>query len=125
MTTQEILGAIEKMTVLELNELIKAMQERWGVTPAVAVAAAPGAISAAEPTEKAEEKTSFSVVLTGFGEKKVQVIKTVREITNLGLKEAKELVESAPKAVKEDLPKEEAEALKAKIVEAGGTAELK
>ena len=123
MTTQEILSAIEQMTVLELNELVKAMQERWGVSPMAAVAAAPAA--AAETAEKVEEKSTFDVVLTSFGEKKIQVIKAVREVTNLGLKEAKELVEGVPKPVKEGVTKEEAAALKAKLEEVGGTAEVK
>jgi large subunit ribosomal protein L7/L12 len=121
-TTQEILSAIETMTVLELNELVKAMQERWGVSPLAAVAAAP---AAAEPAEKVEEKSTFDVVLTSFGDKKIQVIKAVREVTSLGLKEAKELVEGVPKPVKEGVTKEEAAALKAKLEEVGGTAEVK
>jgi len=123
MTTQEILTAIENMTVLELNELVKAMQEKWGVTP-MAMAPAAGAASAeAAPAE--EEKVVFDVVLTSFGEKKIQVIKAVREVTSLGLKEAKDLVEGVPKAVKEGASKEEAEGLKSKLEEAGATVELK
>jgi large subunit ribosomal protein L7/L12 len=117
-----MLSAIEKMTVLELNELVKAMQERWGVSPLAAVAVAP---VAAEPAEKVEEKSTFDVVLTSFGDKKIQVIKAVREVTSLGLKEAKELVEGVPKPVKEGVTKEEAAALKAKLEEVGGTAEVK
>jgi len=123
MTVQEIIGEVEKMTVLELNELVKAMQEKWGVSPMAAVAAAPAA--AAEPAEKAEEKTSFDVILTSFGANKIQVIKAVREVTNLGLKEAKELVEGVPKPVKEGVTKEEAASLKTKIEEVGGTVEIK
>jgi large subunit ribosomal protein L7/L12 len=125
MTTQEILSAIEQMTVIELNELVKAMQERWGVSPMAALAAAPAAGAAAEPAEKVEEKSTFDVVLTSFGDKKIQVIKAVREVTSLGLKEAKELVEGVPKPVKEGITKEEAAALKAKLEEVGGTAEVK
>ena len=98
------------------------MQEKWGVSPMAAVAAAP---AAAEPAEKAEEKTSFDVILTSFGATKIQVIKAVREVTNLGLKEAKELVEGVPKPVKEGVTKEEAASLKTKIEEAGGTIEIK
>jgi large subunit ribosomal protein L7/L12 len=123
MTVQEIIGEVEKMTVLELNELAKAMQEKWGVSPMAALAAAPAA--AAEPAEKAEEKTSFDVILTSFGANKIQVIKAVREVTNLGLKEAKELVEGVPKPVKEGVTKEEAASLKTKIEEVGGTVEIK
>jgi large subunit ribosomal protein L7/L12 len=123
MTTDEIIGAIEKMSVLELNELVKALQDRFGVTPMAAVTAAPAA--AAEAAPEAEEKTSFDVILTGFGDKKIQVIKAVREVTTLGLKEAKDLVEAAPKPVKESVTKEEAATIKAKIEEAGGTAEIR
>ena len=122
MTNQEIIEAIKGMTVLELNELVKACEAEFGVsaTP-VAVAAAPGA--AAAPA--AEEKTEFDVVLTEVGASKLNVIKVIREITGLGLKEAKDLVEAAPKTIKEGLPKEEAEALKAQIQASGATVELK
>ena len=115
------------MTVLELSELVKAFEEEFGVSAAapVAVAAAPAAGGAAPAGGAAEEKTDFDVVLTDFGQQKVTVIKVVREITGLGLKEAKELVESAPKAVKEGVNKDEAEAIKAKLEEAGASAELK
>ncbi len=124
MTTQEILSAIENMTVLELNELVKAMQDRWGVTP---IAAAPAAAAGGAAAEAAEEevKATFDVVLTSFGEKKIQVIKAVREVTNLGLKEAKDLVEGVPKPVKEGATKEEAETLKKKLEDAGAAVELK
>lgn len=124
MTKEELIEAISNMTVLELSEVVKALEEKFGVSAAapVAVAAAPAA-GAAAPA--AEEKTSFDVVLTAAGDKKVQVIKVVREITALGLKEAKELVDNAPKPVKEGVNKDEAEAIKAKIEEAGGSAELK
>ena len=124
MNTEEILDAIAGMTVLELSELLKAFEEKFDVTAAapaaVAVAAAPGA-----PAEAAEEKTDFDVMLTAAGDKKIQVIKAVRELTSLGLKEAKDLVEGAPAAILEGASKDDAEAAKAKIEEAGGTAELK
>ena len=123
----DILDMVKEMTVLELSELVKAFEEEFGVSAAapVAVAAAPAAGGAAPAGGAAEEKTDFDVVLTDFGKQKVTVIKVVREITGLGLKEAKELVESAPKAVKEGINKDEAEAIKAKLEEAGATAELK
>lgn len=115
--------AIKDMTVLELAELVKALEEEFGVSAAapVAVAAAPGA--AAGPAE--EEQSSFDVVLTSAGDKKIQVIKVVREITGLGLKEAKDLVDNAPKPVKEGVDKDQAEEIKAKLEEAGGSVELK
>ncbi|HOJ83944.1 MAG: 50S ribosomal protein L7/L12 [Dethiobacteria bacterium] len=120
----EIMEIVKGMTVLELSELVKALEEEFGVSaaaPAAVVAAPAGA-----PAEAAEEeKDEFDVILTGPGEKKIQVIKIVREITGLGLKEAKELVDSAPKPVKEKIGKEEAESIKAKIEEAGGSVELK
>jgi large subunit ribosomal protein L7/L12 len=120
----EILEAVKGMTVLELAELVKAFEEEFGVSAAApaAVAAAPAA-GAAAPA--AEEQTEFDVVLTSVGAAKINVIKTVREITSLGLKEAKELVDNAPKAIKEKVAKEEAEAIKAKLVEAGATVEIK
>lgn len=123
MTKEEILQAIENMTVLELAELVKAMEEKFGVSAAapVAVAAAPVAGGAAP----AEEKTEFDVILTSAGDKKIQAIKVVRELTGLGLKEAKDLVDNAPKPVKEGVSKEQAEEIKAKLEEAGGTVELK
>ncbi len=125
MTKDELVNAIAELTVLELSELVKAIEEKFGVkaaAPAVAVAAAPAAGGAAA----AEEKDEFNVVLTAVdAAKKIGVIKVVREITGLGLKEAKDLVEGAPKAVKENVAKAEAEELKKKITEAGGTVELK
>ena len=125
MTKEELVNAIAELTVLELSELVKAIEEKFGVkaaAPAVAVAAAPAAAGAAA----AEEKDEFNVVLTAVDvAKKISVIKVVREITGLGLKEAKDLVEGAPKAVKENVAKAEAEELKKKITEAGGTVELK
>ncbi|HHU48323.1 MAG: 50S ribosomal protein L7/L12 [Caldicoprobacterales bacterium] len=125
MNKQEILDAIKNMTVLELSELVKALEEEFGVSAAapVAVAAAPAAGAAAAPAE--EEKTEFDVVLTEVGSEKIKVIKVVREVTGLGLKEAKDLVEAAPKAVKEGLSKEDAEAIKAKFAEVGAKVELK
>ena len=119
----DLLKVLEEMTVLELSEVVKACEEKFGVSasaPAVAVAAAPGAGAAEE-----EEKTSFTVELTGAGSNKIAVIKEIRAITELGLKEAKELVDSAPKPVKENVAKEEAQEIKKKIEAAGGTAELK
>ncbi len=125
LTKDDLITAIEKRSVLGMAELVKALEEKFGVSAAapVAVAAAPAAAAAGE--EAAEEKSAFDVVLTSFGDKKIQVIKAVREITGLGLKDAKELVEGAPKAVKEGVTKEEAEALKAKLEEQGATVELK
>ncbi len=122
MTREDILQAIENMTVLELSELVKAMEEKFGVSAAapVAVAAAPAAAAEAE-----EEQTSFDVILKSFGEKKINVIKVVREITSLRLTEAKELVDNAPNPVKEGVSKEEAEEIKAKLEEAGAEVELK
>ncbi|EKF72859.1 50S ribosomal protein L7/L12 [Alcanivorax hongdengensis A-11-3] len=120
---EDILSAIADMSVMDLVELIEAMEEKFGVTAAAAVAAAPAA--AGGEAAAAEEKTDFDVVLTGFGDKKVGVIKAVREVTGLGLKEAKELVEGAPAPVKEGASKDEAEEIKKKIEEAGGTVELK
>ena len=121
---QELMESIENMTVLELSELVKALEERFGVS-ATAVAAAPTAGAAAGAAEAEEEQTEFDVVLTGAGEKKIQVIKVVRAATGLGLKEAKALVDEAPNPVKEAISKEDAEALKTQIEEAGGSVELK
>ncbi|HXH71267.1 MAG TPA: 50S ribosomal protein L7/L12 [Mariprofundaceae bacterium] len=125
LTKDELISAIESMSVLELSELVKALEDKFGVSAAapVAVAAVPAAGGAAAAA--AEEKTEFDVVLMGAGDKKIGVIKVVRELTGLGLKEAKDLVEGAPKAVKEGVSKAEAEELKKKLEEAGGTVELK
>jgi len=122
-----IIESVDKLTVLELNELVKALQEKYGVSAAVPVAAmaAPGAGAAGEAAPAEEEKSTFDVVLVSAGEKKIQVIKAVREVTSLGLKEAKDLVESAPQAVKSGILKVEAEALKAKLEAEGATVELK
>ncbi len=123
LSRDEILNAIAEMTVMDVVELIKAMEDKFGVTAAAAVAAAPAAVAAAAPVE--EEKTEFDVILKGTGEKKVNVIKVVRELTGLGLKEAKDMVDGAPSTVKEGVSKADAEAAKAKLEEAGATVELK
>ncbi len=119
----ELLDAIAGMTVLELSELIKEMEEKFGVSAAAAAVAVAGPAAAAAPA--AEEKTEFTVVLAKTGDNKVNVIKAVREITGLGLKEAKDLVDGAPKPVKEAVPKAEAESIAKKLTEAGATAEIK
>ena len=123
MTKEEIMEAIENMTVLELSELVKAMEEKFGVSAAAPVAVA--AVGGAAAGAAAEEKSEFTVMLASAGDKKINVIKAVREATGLGLKEAKELVDGAPAAVKENVAKAEAEELKAKLEEAGATVELK
>jgi large subunit ribosomal protein L7/L12 len=128
LTAEELIQAIDEMTVLELNELVKALQDKYGVSAAapVAVAAMPGMMpGAAEAVPAAEEKTSFDVVLAAAGDNKLQVIKVVRELTQLGLKEAKDLVEGAPQKVKEGVSKEEAEEVKKKLEEAGAKVEIK
>lgn len=122
-TKEDVVSFIEGMTVLELAELVKELEEKFGVSAAAPVAAAPAAAGAAPVAE--EEKTEFDVILTGFGAQKIQVIKVVRTITSLGLKEAKDLVEGAPKPIKEGVSKDEAEDIKKKIEEVGGTAEVK
>lgn len=126
-TVDDVLESIESWTVLDLNNLVKGIEEKFGVSaaamaPVAALAAGPGGPAA---TPAAPEKTEFSVILAGVGEKKIQVIKEVRAITGLGLKEAKDLVDGAPKPVKEGLSKAEAEAIKAKLEAAGATVELK
>lgn len=126
LSTEERQGIIEKLSaasVLEIADLVKELENKWGVSAAAPVAMAVAATGGGEAAEVAKDE--FDVVLTAVGEKKIQVIKAVRELTGLGLKEAKDLVESAPKAVKEAVNKDDAEAAKAKIEEAGGTAELK
>ena len=123
MTKEEILQAIEGMTVLELSELVKDMEEKFGVSAAAPVAVA--AAGAAPAAAAGEEKTEFTVVLAAAGDKKINVIKAVREATGLGLKEAKELVDGAPAPIKENIAKAEAEELKAKLEEAGAKVELK
>ena len=123
-SVQDFVEALDSWTVLELNEAVKKLEEKYGVTAAVAapVAAAPGAPAAAPA---AAEKTEFTVVLAGIGEKKIQVIKEIRVITGLGLKEAKDLVDGAPKTVKEGIAKQEAADIKAKLEAAGATVEVK
>ncbi len=125
-TKEQVFEFIDNMTILDMSKFIKEFEERYGVTAAapVAVAAMPGAAAGASVPE-AEEKTSFDVILSAAGEKKIQVIKVVRELTSLGLKEAKDLVDGAPKPVKTGVSKEEAESVKAKLEEQGATVEIK
>ena len=120
LSKDDILNAVAELTVMELVELISAFEEKFGVSAAVGVAAGPAVAAAV-----VEEQTEFNVVLTSFGANKVSVIKAVREVTGLGLKEAKDLVEGAPQVVKEGIPKADADALKKKLEEAGATAEIK
>jgi large subunit ribosomal protein L7/L12 len=122
---QKLVDELSKLTVLEAADLAKALEEAWGVSAAAAVAVAAAPAGGGAAAEAAEEKTEFDVILTGDGGKKIQVIKEVRAITQLGLTEAKTLVESAPKAIKEGVNKAEAEEIKKKIEEAGGTVEIK
>lgn len=127
-TKEQVFDFIDNMTILEMSKFIKEFEERYGVTAAapVAVAAAPGAAGGTGTVAaEAEEKTSFDVILAAAGEKKIQVIKVVRELTSLGLKEAKDLVDGAPKPVKTGVSKEEAEQIKAKLQEQGATVEIK
>ena len=121
-TKDDVISFIEKMTILELSEMVKELEEKFGVS-----AAAPVALAAAGPAQAApeEEKTEFDVMLTGFGDQKIQVIKVARAVTGLGLKEAKDLVEAAPKAVKEGVSKDEAEEIKAKLEAVGASVEIK
>lgn len=123
-TRQDVLGWIEKASILEINDLVKDLEEKFGVS---AAAAAPVAVMAAAGPAAAveEEQTEFDVILTSFGDKKINVIKAVREVTSLGLKEAKDLVEGVPKPVKEGITKQEAEDIKKKFEEAGATVEIK
>jgi large subunit ribosomal protein L7/L12 len=125
MERAQILEEIGKMTVLELSQLIKDMEEKFGVSAAAAVAVAGPAAGAAAGAAKAEEKTEFTVMLTAVGDNKVNVIKAVREVTSLGLKEAKDLVDGAPKAVKEGVSKADADAVLKKLIDAGAKAEIK
>lgn len=126
-TKEEIIQAIEQMTVLDLADLVKALEERFGVSAAAPVAVAAPAAATAAPAAAApvEEQTEFDVILKEIGPNKINVIKVVREVTTLGLKEAKDLVEAAPKAIKEGISKEEANALKAKLEAAGAVVEIK
>ena len=123
MTHQELITMVENMTVLELNELVKALEEHFGVSAAAAVVAMPGAGAGAAAAE--EEKTEFDAVLKDAGAEKIKVIKVIRELTGLGLKEAKDFVESAPKTIKEAASKEECEKIKEKLAEVGATVEIK
>ena len=125
MERAQILEAVSKLTVLELSQLIKDMEEKFGVSAAAAVSVAAPAAGGAAPAAAAEEQTEFTVVLTAFGDNKVNVIKAVRELTGLGLKEAKDLVDGAPKPVKEGIPKADAEAAKKKLEDAGAKVEVK
>ena len=125
MTKEELIDVIKNMTVLELSDLIKALEETFGVSAAAPVAVAAPAAAGAAAAPAAEEKTDFSVILKDVGPNKIQVIKTVREITALGLKESKDLVEGAPKAIKEGVSKEEAATIKQKIEATGATVEIK
>ncbi|EKD68972.1 MAG: 50S ribosomal protein L7/L12 [uncultured bacterium] len=120
MTKDELIQALEKMTLLEVNDLVKTLEDKWGVS-----AAAPVAVAAAAPAAAVAEKTEFDVVLTDSGANKINVIKVVRELTGLGLKDAKDLVDGAPKAIKEGIAKKDAEDIKAKIEAAGGKVTLK
>ena len=123
---EKLIESVDKLTVLELNELVKALQEKYGVSAAAPVAVAgPAGAPVAEAAPAEEEKAAFDVVLAAVGDKKIRVIKAVREVTTLGLKEAKELVESAPQPVKTGVPKEEAEALKEKLEAEGAKVEIK
>lgn len=126
---EKVIEIIEEMTLLEVADLVKSIEERFGISASMpafqAVQGAPGAEGGAAVAPAAEEQTEFSVILTGFGDKKIQVIKEARAITGLGLKEAKDLVEGVPKPVKEGISKEEAEKLRAQLVEVGATVEVK
>jgi large subunit ribosomal protein L7/L12 len=125
MSKDEMIEAIKGMTVIELSELVKALEEEFGVSAAAPVAVAVAPAAGAAPEEAAEEKTAFDVVLTSFGDQKIQVIKVVRALTGLGLKEAKDVVEGAPKPIKEGVNKDEAEEAKKQLEEAGASVELK
>ncbi len=124
-TKEDVVKFIEGMTVLELSELVKELEAKFGVSAAAPVAVAASVSAGAEVASAAEEKTEFDVVLTGFGDQKIQVIKVVRAITGLGLKEAKDMVEGVPKPIKEGVSKDEAADIKKKIEEVGGTVEIK
>lgn len=125
-TKEELVDALSNLKVLEVVDLIKALEEKWGVSAAAAVAvAAPGAAAAGAAAPAAEEQTEFSVTMTSFGANKVGVIKVIREITGLGLKEAKDLVEGVPSLVKDGIPKADAEGIKKKLIDAGAAADVK
>ena len=126
-TKNEVMEWIDQATMLDISDLVKSLEDKYGISAAAAMPVAMGSMPAggAEAQPAAEEKTEFTVVLSAVGEKKINVIKVVREVTSLGLKEAKDLVEGAPKPVKEDIPKEEAEAIRKKFEDAGATVEIK
>lgn len=121
---EQLIEQLSKMTVLQISQLTKALEDKWGVKAAAMAVAPQASVGQSASAEKAPEKTEFSVVLTNAGANKIQVIKIIREITNLGLKEAKDLVDSAPKPIKDAVAKDEAETIKKKIAEAGGTVEI-
>jgi len=125
MAVADLIDQVEKLTVLELNELVKALEEKWGVSAAAPVAVAAAGVPAGGAAAPAAEKTEFDAVLTEVGAEKIKVIKAVRELTSLGLTEAKAFVESAPKAVKEGIPKDEAESIKKKLEEVGAKVEIR
>jgi len=125
-TREDVFGWIEKASIVDINDLVQELEEKFGITAMAAPVAVPGAAAAGGAGEAAaEEQTEFEAVLTAVGDKKINVIKAVREVTSLGLKEAKDLVEAAPKAIKEGVSKEEAEKIKKKFEEAGATVEIK
>ena len=124
-TREDVFGWIEKASIVDINDLVQELEEKFGITAMAAPVAVAGAAAGGAGEEAAEEKTEFEAVLTAVGDKKINVIKAVREVTSLGLKEAKDLVEAAPKAIKEGVSKEEAEAIKKKFEEAGATVEIK
>ena len=124
-TREDVFGWIEKASIVDINDLVQELEEKFGITAMAAPVAVAGAAAGGAGEEAAEEKTEFEAVLTAVGDKKINVIKAVREVTSLGLKEAKDLVEAAPKAIKEGISKEEAEEIKKKFEEAGATVEIK
>ena len=124
-TREDVMGWIENASILEINDLVKELEEKFGISAAAAAPVAVAGAGAGAAAAEEEEKTEFDVVLTSFGDKKINVIKAVREVTSLGLKEAKELVEGAPKPIKEAVTKEEAEEIKKKFEDAGATVEVK
>jgi len=124
-TKNEVMEWIDQATMLEISDLVKSLEEKYGISAAAAMPTAMPGVSAGPAAPAAEEKTEFNVILAAIGEKKINVIKAVREVTNLGLKEAKDLVEGAPKPIKEGVTKEEADAIKKKFEEAGATVEIK
>jgi len=124
-TREDVFGWIEKASIVDINDLVQELEEKFGITAMAAPVAVAGAAAAGAGEAAVEEKTEFEAVLTAVGDKKINVIKAVREVTSLGLKEAKDLVEAAPKAIKEGVSKEEAEGIKKKFEEAGATVEIK